>query len=175
MPQIDKQSMFIEGSLTINGGEALPDYQGVIDDKTKEFTIDDYIQAAMESQHLSSKRALCQALGVSHNVVSTWENGIAWPSDEKMRILARLADGDIDEALLRLNMWRSKSPETASFYRHMLNGIYRLKGSDYCPSLYKLPAILAFIIGLSIPGTGQGQSNLAAVDTVYYGKSNIIF
>jgi len=113
----NKDAYMIGSTLTIDGGEDLPAYEGVSDDGSEEFTIHDYIKAAIASQHLTSKRDLCRALGVSHNVVSTWENGYAWPADETMRHLARLADGDPDEALLRLNMWRAKTPAAAVIAR----------------------------------------------------------
>jgi len=161
MPNND--AYLIGSTLTIDGGEDLPTYEGVIDDDSEEFSINDYLKAAVASQHLSSERELCKSLGVSHSAVSNWRTGRAWPADETMRHLARLADGDPDEALLRLNMWRAKTPATKSVYRHMLNGIYRLKGSDYWPSLYKIPAII-------LVGTFAAQGNALVAYTVYYGK-----
>ncbi len=68
--------------------------------------LDFYIEKAMKIRELKSKRQLCIALGVSHNAMNDYKRG-AFPSDTTMIKLAELANEDVNQALLELNVWRS--------------------------------------------------------------------
>jgi|GEM_PF-2731712 len=156
---MSSKAEMIGTTLIVYDDDQLPEYEGVIDDDSEEFELIDYIKAAIASNHLSSERDLGRSLGVTHNVISSWRTGRAWPTDERMKKLAVLADGDPDEALLRLNMWRAKDPQIKKLYRHMLNGIYKLKGADYWPSLYMIPVLLTlFIAGVALPTPANAEA-----------------
>ncbi len=51
----------------------------------------------LRKQHALSQEQLAEALGVSRQTVSKWENGTATPELEKLRALARCFDVTLDE------------------------------------------------------------------------------
>ena len=61
-------------------------------------TIDEYIDTAIANARLKSDRELGRILGFKGQPVSHWRTKRAWPADETMIALARLADMDPDQA-----------------------------------------------------------------------------
>ena len=79
--------------------------------------INDYLNLAIEKQGFNSDRELQRALDLKTNTsISFMRHGKGFPSDHTMMKLAELADEPVDVALLRLNLWRSKTPETRKHY-----------------------------------------------------------
>lgn len=81
-------------------------------------TIDDYIDLAKKVNNFKSDSELDRAIKASGRTVSTWRTKRAWPSDEKMIVLAELAKVSPEIALLDLGIWRSEG-QAAAFYTHM--------------------------------------------------------
>ena len=77
----------------------------------------DYIELAMQKQGFKSYRELSRALGHKSNQSLVFlRKGFQNPSDETMIRLAELAGLSKEAAILRLNIWRSKSPEARELY-----------------------------------------------------------
>lgn len=76
--------------------------------------INNYIDAAIEKQGFKSDRELSIALGFKTSGVSFWRTGRAFPNDDKMIQLAKMADLNPVDALMDLNTWRS--PRTVQAY-----------------------------------------------------------
>lgn len=81
-------------------------------------SIDDYIDAALKELKLTSQTGLCKALDLSTTQVSYWRKRKSIPSDETMAKLAKLANTDVDLALLHLSWWRSVSRDEHTAARH---------------------------------------------------------
>ena len=77
----------------------------------------DYLDLAIKKQGLKSDRELSRALELkSNNTMTNMRSGKHLPSDDTMIKIAELAGEPVDVALLRLNLWRSKTPETREHY-----------------------------------------------------------
>jgi hypothetical protein len=84
-----------------------------------EMHLDDYIDAAIKAQRLTSDRELGRRLGCAGVPVTQWRTKRTWPSDEAMIHLAQLAKLDPVKALIDLNIWRAKSESTRGKYEEM--------------------------------------------------------
>jgi len=80
--------------------------------------IDDYCELAKSRNKLKTNSALARELGLSHNSPTAWKTRRAWPSDEVMIKLAKMAGVDPMDGILDLNIWRS-SGEAISLYTRM--------------------------------------------------------
>ena len=79
--------------------------------------INEYLDLVKEKQGLKSDRELATALGhKSNQSIVFMRRGVTNPSDDTMLKIAELAGLSPEAALLRLNIWRSKSPETRELY-----------------------------------------------------------
>ena len=77
----------------------------------------EYLDLAIKKQRLKSDRELSRALDLkSNNTITNMRSGKHLPSDDTMIKIAKLAGEPVDVALLRLNLWRSKTPETRQEY-----------------------------------------------------------
>lgn len=88
-----------------------------------EMHLDDYLDAAIKAQGLTSDRDLGRRLGFASTPVTQWRTKRTWPSDENMVAIAKLARIDPARALIDLNIWRAKSPETRTQYQHLLEKV----------------------------------------------------
>lgn len=77
--------------------------------------IDKYIDLARDKNNLRSDRQLSFAFGLNAAAVNTWRTRRAWPSDDVMIKLAKMAGVDPMDAILDLNIWRS-SGEAITLY-----------------------------------------------------------
>lgn len=66
-----------------------------------------YLDLAKARQDLKSDRQLDQAIGAKGCNTFVYRKGRAWPSDETMIKIARLAGEDAHAALVDLAIWRS--------------------------------------------------------------------
>ena len=79
--------------------------------------INEYLDLAKEKQGIKSDRELAAALGhKSNQSIVFMRRGVTNPSDDTMLKIAELAGLSPEAALLRLNIWRSKTPETRELY-----------------------------------------------------------
>lgn len=121
-----------------------------------------YIDKAMSTQGFGSYRKLCIALGVSHNVISRYNDG-AFPSDETMVKLAEFGGESTEEALMNLNMWRAPAVAQKA-YASILQKITHLA--------LILSALTAFTVG-STPATASEKLSNDLSVSVYYGNTAI--
>lgn len=134
------------------------------------FTIDQYCDAAIKARGFKSDRELSRALGFASNAVTHWRTKRAWPSDETMIELARLAEQDTTTALAALNAWRA--PESVQpFYMKMVKRLAQTAAAiALAGSVATSPAAAAG------KGINQHPFDLAprvtaqATWAVYYGK-----
>lgn len=68
----------------------------------------DYMTLAIDRQKLASNNKLAKELGITSASISVLNQGKALPSEETMIKLAELAGLPKEEALIDLNLWRSK-------------------------------------------------------------------
>lgn len=86
-------------------------------------SIDDYIDAARKETETKSDRQLSTLMGMALGAVGMYRIARAFPSDETMITLARLAKMDERLAVLHLGWWRSVSKnehEAATLYLSMI-------------------------------------------------------
>ena len=117
-------------------------------------TLFDYIDKAKENRGFSSDRQLAKALNISPNTTSQWRNRGVFPTDDTMRIIAIMADEDPDLALLELNIWRSKRPETREAYENILT---RLAKTGALAGVVVVGAFLAPGVAEANTGETAGQ------------------
>lgn len=85
-------------------------------------TIQDYLEAAREHQHLGSDRQLAKKLGLAGGAVHHFRTGKALPSPDTMVKLARLAGLDEQVALVEL-AFMSTEGEAKGTYEKILKRI----------------------------------------------------
>jgi len=141
--------------------------------ETKEIprTVDDYVNAAMKTGKFKSERELSRALKLGPTAVNNWRTGRAWPSDKTIIQLAYVAMiSTPEDALIDLATWRSKDDYVRSVWVRVHEIMQYASETSR-----KTAGVLALILSLTIPGTGQAQSNVQNGSNVYYGKLSIIF
>jgi hypothetical protein len=126
--------------------------------------LSDYLDAARMRQGLRSDRALARLMQVPQPYVTDWRTGKEPPSDTNMRVLAQLAGGDEEQALVLLNIWRAKDEPTRDTYRRLLR---RVGGGT---GLAVAVAASLALGGPSEQGRGWSFSQLAVALIHYYGK-----
>lgn len=107
----------------------------------------------LRKQHALSQEQLAEALGVSRQTVSKWENGTATPELEKLRALARCFGVTLDELVED----GEPSPERKSA---------PLKGGRLGLALCLLGALGLFAVGgvmLFMPGRAEALNEASAV------------
>ena len=78
------------------------------------------MQKAIVRQQLTSNNKLAQELGITSASISVLNQGKALPSEETMIKLAELAGLPKEEALIDLNLWRSKNnPELNKIWQRL--------------------------------------------------------
>ena len=83
-------------------------------------TFNDYMNAAIKRQQLTSNNKLAQELGITSASISVLNQGKALPSEATMIRLAELAGMPKEEALIDLNLWRSKgNPEINKIWQRV--------------------------------------------------------
>ncbi len=86
-------------------------------------TIDYYIDLAREKQGFKSDNQLGKALNFAGSGISNWRVKKAFPSDEKMIELARLAGVNDLVALMDLQIWKAENDDTRAAYKQILKRI----------------------------------------------------
>lgn len=80
----------------------------------------DYMTLAIDRQKLASNNKLAKELGITSASISVLNQGKALPSEETMIKLAELAGLPKEEALIDLNLWRSKNnPEVQKIWQRL--------------------------------------------------------
>lgn len=80
----------------------------------------DYAQKAISRYGLVGQNALALEIGVNKSSLSQMSNGKILPSEETMIKLAELAGMPKEEALIDLNLWRSKNnPEVQKIWQRL--------------------------------------------------------
>lgn len=102
-------------------------------------SIAEYIDLARSRQNFRSIRRLAQELEMGHSALLKMRDGEMYPSDEKMVRLAELAGADIQEALLNLNIWRSKSPMAKARYQDLKRSLARTAGAGLIAASVLIP------------------------------------
>ena len=83
-------------------------------------SFNDYMNAAIKRQQLASNNKLAQELGITSASISILNQGKALPSEATMIRLAELAGMPKEEALIDLNLWRSKNnPEVQKIWQRL--------------------------------------------------------
>ena len=72
----------------------------------------DYVMQALSNSSLKNRAELCRILGIKQSSLYTLEHGKTIPADTTMIKLADLAGMPKEEALIDLNLWRSKNDPT---------------------------------------------------------------
>ncbi len=80
----------------------------------------DYASSAIKRFGLRGNNALARELGLDKSSISQFKSGKALPSETTMIKLAELAGLPKEEALIDLNLWRSKDkPELQKIWQHL--------------------------------------------------------
>lgn len=80
----------------------------------------DYMTLAIDRQKLASNNKLAKELGITSASISVLNQGKALPSEETMIKLAELAGLPKEEALIDLNLWRSRNnPEVQKIWQRL--------------------------------------------------------
>ena len=80
----------------------------------------DYTQAVITRYGLRGQNAVARELNITTASMSQFTTGKALPSEETMIKLAELAGMPKEEALIDLNLWRSKNnPELNKVWQHL--------------------------------------------------------
>lgn len=87
----------------------------------------DYTTAAINRFGLTGNAALADELGLSKSAISHFTSGKATPSESTMIKLAELAGIPKEEALIDLNLWRSKNnPELQKVWQRVSKMIVKI-------------------------------------------------
>lgn len=96
-------------------------------------TFDEYTVRAINRYGLAGNNALARELGVNKSSISQMSAGKIYPAESTMIKLAELAGLPKEEALIDLNMWRSKDkPELQKVWQR----ISKMIGCFAAPLLY---------------------------------------
>lgn len=80
----------------------------------------DYAEKAILRYGLAGQNALAAEIGINKSAMSQLTTGKTLPSDDTMIKLAELAGLPKEEALIDLNLWRSKDkPEVQKIWQHL--------------------------------------------------------
>ncbi len=83
-------------------------------------SFNDYTQKAIRRYGLAGQNALASEIGVNKSALSQMNTGKILPSEETMIKLAELAGMPKEEALIDLNLWRSKNnPELNKIWQRL--------------------------------------------------------
>ena len=122
----------------------------------------DYIEAAKSRQDFRSLRRLAKELEMGHSALLKMRDGEMFPADDKMVRLAELAGADVQEALLNLNIWRSKSPMARARYQDLKRSLARTAGAGLVAASVLIPH------GKSEASPGLERESLEAHSYIYY-------
>ncbi len=79
-----------------------------------------YIETAIKNSNLKNRAELCRILNIKQPSLFTLEKGKTLPSESTMIKLAELAGLPKEEALIDLNLWRSKNkPELQKVWQRL--------------------------------------------------------
>ncbi len=83
-------------------------------------SFNDYTTRAINRYDLRGQNALAREIGIAGATLSQFSSGKALPSDDTMIKLAELAGMPKEEALIDLNLWRSKDkPEVQKIWQRL--------------------------------------------------------
>ena len=83
-------------------------------------TFNEYAEKAIKRYGLTGYNNLARELNMNKATISYFRSGKALPSEETMIKLAELAGMPKEEALIDLNLWRSKNnPELNKVWQHL--------------------------------------------------------
>lgn len=123
----------------------------------KNFT--DYAEKAIRRFSLTGYNNLARELGLNKATVSYFRSGKALPSEDTMVKLAELAGMPKEEALIDLNLWRSKDkPELQKIW-------LRLSKMIGCAALFSVLSTYA----------NACNSNVNESAKIYYATNNIYY
>ncbi len=108
-----------------------------------------YTQKAIDRYNLNGQNALAREIGIAGATLSQFLNGKALPSEDTMIKLAELAGLPKEEALIDLNLWRSKDkPELQKIWLRLskMIGCFAAPLALYAPTGTLSTLILAFVI-----------------------------
>ncbi|MEO0611779.1 MAG: helix-turn-helix domain-containing protein [Pseudomonadota bacterium] len=126
-------------------------------------SVQEYMDAAIEAQNLTSDRQLARAIGITPAPINLLRKGKTLPSDETMIGIAKLAGEDVQIALLRLNIWRAGSAGSAKYYKNILSILQR-----GAASMAGIALCLAFTSWLSI-GEARAATRIPGEVGSYWG------
>ncbi len=81
-------------------------------------TIDNYLDVAIKKNKLPSDRQLAKKIGINSASICAFRTKRSWPSDDTMVKIAGLADANIEQSLLDLNIWRNDG-QARTFYEQI--------------------------------------------------------
>ena len=81
-------------------------------------TFNEYAEKAIERYGLTGYNNLARELNMNKATVSYFRSGKALPSEATMIKLAELAGLPKEEALIDLNLWRSKNNRNCGYFMH---------------------------------------------------------
>ena len=81
-------------------------------------TVDEYCDKAKKRNDIKSDRKLAEALSIAHTSLNQYRTKRAWPSDNTMIKLAKLAGLDPTQSLLYLSAWRTTG-EALELYKEL--------------------------------------------------------
>lgn len=134
-----------------------------------QLSLDDYLDWARKRLGLTSDRELARRLGASHSAVTQYRTRRAYPSNDVMVNLARLAGQDPAEALLQLHMWKSESDDTRQVIAGMLEKI-RNVAAAFAVGASLTGLFTALDPSIVQAGTKLEQTAPPSTVSVYYGK-----
>lgn len=120
--------------------------------------LDWYIDEARRVGGVPSDGKLALSLGMARVSVNHWRQGKAWPSDENMIALARVAGISPAVALVDLAIWRAKKDEVSSVWKRLAEVAATLA----------LPAMI--VLSLVSSAEPAAAAELGGGHSVYYGK-----
>lgn len=123
--------------------------------------LSEYLDRAKQAQGIRSERALSRELGVSHQSLVQWREGMATPRPETMLRLAELAGCSPEIALLDHMAWRADGPKSRDI-------VARIRAS------IALTTAVIVLFFLSFPPSPVAETcDRNSPCSVYYGNSGL--
>jgi transcriptional regulator with XRE-family HTH domain len=123
--------------------------------------LSDYLDRAKSERGFRSERALSRELGVSHQSVVQWREGLATPRPETMLRLAELAGCSPEIAMLDHMAWRADGPKSRDI-------VARIRASIAAITAFSLLFFFVFP-----PSTMADNCERNRPYCVYYGKKGL--
>ena len=82
-------------------------------------TVDDYLDEALKVQGWRYDSDIDRALGSKGNSISHWRTKRTWPSEANIVKIAQLANLDVDQALLDLQIWKAPNADVQNAFQRI--------------------------------------------------------